>query len=464
MLSTTTTTQLNSSATAEFAGLVVLTAAVTPNTNGVGTPTGNVKFYEATNSDTGDPLLGTATLGSNGQATFALSASTLPPGSYQLYAVYQGSSQFLGSTSRTVNQVIFGAPTFTTSSSAIQAGQAVTFTLSMPSSDNPRPTGTVTFYDQYAGNAPAALGSALTLVNGAASLTTSSLGPGNHWITAAYGGNSSYPAATFGPLKESVGNVASSVAVTFTAPSPYAGMPVTLSAAVTPGNSALGPASGHVVFYNAPTGDSGPVQISPAVSLDANGNATFATTALPAGYDYIYAVYADDVKQLLNGSTSAQAGHSFLSPPKPTVTSSVSTSVPGQPVTFTATMPGTSNGLPTGTVTFYQNYGGQNQAALGAAATLASGVASITTSSLGLGNDAITAVYSGDGVIFPAAASSVLTFPVTSVPHPVVTSSSNPAIPGQAVTLTATLYSVSSVTPTGTVTFYQNYGGQNQTA
>ncbi|HTY08971.1 MAG TPA: protease pro-enzyme activation domain-containing protein, partial [Candidatus Edwardsbacteria bacterium] len=60
----------------------------------------------------------------------------------------------------------------------------------------------------------------------------------------------------------------------------------------------------------------------------------------------------------------------------------------GQTVTFTATVSGTS---PTGTVQFADN--GSN---LGAAVTLASGVASLSTAALAAGSHSITATYSGD--------------------------------------------------------------------
>jgi hypothetical protein len=74
-----------------------------------------------------------------------------------------------------------------------------------------------------------------------------------------------------------------------------------------------------------------------------------------------------------------------------TLATSRPTIVPGQPVTFTATVTaaGTGNGAPTGRVTFKDG-----TTVLGSA-TLSGGVATFTTSSLSLRSHTITASYSG---------------------------------------------------------------------
>jgi Bacterial Ig-like domain (group 3) len=76
-----------------------------------------------------------------------------------------------------------------------------------------------------------------------------------------------------------------------------------------------------------------------------------------------------------------------------TLMSSVNPVVPGQPVTFTATVtpqgPGPNNG-PTGSVTF--RAGGVTLGTV----PLVGGVATLTTTALPLGNDAVTATYNGD--------------------------------------------------------------------
>jgi hypothetical protein len=86
------------------------------------------------------------------------------------------------------------------------------------------------------------------------------------------------------------------------------------------------------------------------------------------------------------------------------VTSSVNPSVFGQAVTFTATIspvaPGT--GFPTGTVSFFD---GANPITCTAPGTLASGVATCTTSSLPVASHTITTSYGGDGNFIGSAGS-----------------------------------------------------------
>ena len=72
--------------------------------------------------------------------------------------------------------------------------------------------------------------------------------------------------------------------------------------------------------------------------------------------------------------------------------SSANPSASGQAVTFTATVPASGTGTPTGTVTFKAG-----ATALGPVTTLdALGQATFTTSALTVGSHSITAVYGGD--------------------------------------------------------------------
>jgi len=76
------------------------------------------------------------------------------------------------------------------------------------------------------------------------------------------------------------------------------------------------------------------------------------------------------------------------------LTSSANPAIYGQPVTFTATVSAVapSTGTPTGTVQFSVN----GSAAGSPVTPNSSGQATYTTSSLAVGSDSITAVYSGD--------------------------------------------------------------------
>jgi Big-like domain-containing protein/BACON domain-containing protein len=138
------------------------------------------------------------------------------------------------------------------------------------------------------------------------------------------------------------------------------------------------------------------------------------------------------------------------------VTSSVNPSIFGQPVTFTATVSpvAPSTGTPTGTVSFFD---GANPIPCIAAGTLASGVATCTTSSLPVASHTISTSYPGDANFIGSVGSlignpEVVTQASTST---TVTSSQNPQTAGQAVTFTATVSAVApgTGTPTGTVTF-----------
>ena len=126
-----------------------------------------------------------------------------------------------------------------------------------------------------------------------------------------------------------------------------------------------------------------------------------------------------------------------------TVTSSLNPTVPGQQVTFTATVT-SGSGTPTGTVIFKD--GNTVLSTNG----LAVGSATFTTSSLAGGIHSITVVYSGDANNAPST-SSVLTHTVTA-PATTTTmmSSLNPSSFAQNVVFTAT---VSPSTATGSVTF-----------
>ena len=116
----------------------------------------------------------------------------------------------------------------------------------------------------------------------------------------------------------------------------------------------------------------------------------------------------------------------------------------GKAVKFTATVSATS-GTPTGSVTF------KDGATVLGTAALAGGVANFSTSKLTSGNHSITASFLGS-TYFVASASGALTEIVEPGTTTVVTSSANPSVYGQTVTLTATI-SHGTTIPTGTVTF-----------
>jgi hypothetical protein len=132
------------------------------------------------------------------------------------------------------------------------------------------------------------------------------------------------------------------------------------------------------------------------------------------------------------------------------LTSSLPTSTVGQPVTFTATVSG-SSGTPTGTVAFIDG-----NTTLCAAVPLAlvgtKAQAKCTTAALVAGAHPIVANYSGSAK--HAASSGTLTQTVNApkaTSTTTLTSSLNPSVVGRSVMLTATVKAATG-TPTGTVT------------
>ena len=207
------------------------------------------------------------------------------------------------------------------------------------------------------------------------------------------------------------------------------GQSVTFTATVT-GNSP----TGTVQFLDGATSLGTPVALSAGVAALSN-------SSLAVGPHSITAVYSGDASN--PGSTSAALSETIsLKPSATTVVSSLNPSIAGESVTFTATVTGTS---PTGTVEFLSG-----STSLGAPVALTSGGATFTTSSLPVGTDSITAVYSGDGSN-STSTSPILNETVSLAPTATaVLSSADHATFGQPVTFTAV---VTGDRPTGAVQF-----------
>lgn len=163
------------------------------------------------------------------------------------------------------------------------------------------------------------------------------------------------------------------------------GQSVTFTATVSPA-SGTGTPTGTVQFKADGT------NFGPPLAL-ASGSADIALAGLTVGTHVITAFYSGDATY--SPSVGTLPGGQVVGPTIATttgVTSSANPSVLGQSVTFTATVsPAWGSGTPTGTVQLKAD--GTN---IGPAVNLASGSASVSTSSLTEGTHVITAVYSGD--------------------------------------------------------------------
>ena len=150
-----TTTVLASTTNPSVSGhSVTFTATVTANnaSSDPSLPTGTVTFYSCPSASCASTTsLGTGTIGTGGQATF--STSILPVGTTYVEAVYGGTStNFSGSTSNVIAQVVTGSAVATTtvltaSPNPSLFGSSVTLTATVTkSSGTGTPTGTVDFY------------------------------------------------------------------------------------------------------------------------------------------------------------------------------------------------------------------------------------------------------------------------------------------------------------------------------
>jgi Bacterial Ig-like domain (group 3)/FG-GAP-like repeat/FG-GAP repeat len=225
------TTIASSSNPSIFGQSVTFTATVTPQ--GSGTPTGTVTFKD------GATTLGIA--GVSGNAA-SLTTSGLAMGTHSITAIYSGDSNFTGSTSNTVSQVVTKATTTTTLLSSINPsvqGKPVTFTA-VVSSLAGTPTGKVQFL-----NGKTVLATKL-LTSGSAKYTTSTLAAGSNIVTAVYLGDSKNNGSTSAPVNQFVLAATTTTLKSSPNPSKY-GQAVTFTAKVT---SSIGaPPNGETVTF-----------------------------------------------------------------------------------------------------------------------------------------------------------------------------------------------------------------------
>ena len=325
------------------------------------------------------------------------------------------------------------------------SGQSVTFTATVtgPSGNTTVPTGTVTFYVDFA-----AVGSGTLNASGQATYSTSTLSAATHNVTATYNGDSNFVSSTSGFVIQVVNAAtlpATTTALISSANPSTSGQSVILTATVT------GPSGNTTVPTGTVTFMDGANSLGTG-SLNGLGQATYSTSSLSVASHSITAVYGGSTT--FAGSTSAiltQVVNAATLPATTTaVISSANPSASGQSVMFTATVTGPSGNttVPTGTITFFDG-----ATSMGGGTLNGSGQAAFTTSSLSDASHSITAVYAGSSA-FAGSTSAILTQVVNKATSTTaVVSSVNPSTSGQSVTFTATVAAPTgdAIVPTGTV-------------
>ncbi len=332
-----TTTTLNAPATSAYGTSVTLTATVTSTE---GTPNGSVTFFSGTTE------LGTGTLNGSGVAT--LSTTAIPGGTDSLTATYPAAGNYGTSTS--------AASSITVS----QATQTITFAPIASRAYGSAPfavTATSSAGSKYPVTIAVQSGPA-TISGGTVTLT----GAGTVVLQATQAGDANYSAAT---------PVAQSFQVT---PAPLT---------VTANNATRAYGAANPTFSGTVTGAVNGDSISETFT-------TTATTTSPVGsYPIVPAVtganLASYTVNIINGALTVTGTTTT------TTLSAPGSAAYGASVTLTATVASTA-GTPGGIVTFYSG-----ATALGPGTLNASGVATLTTTTLAVGTDALTASYAATG-------------------------------------------------------------------
>ncbi len=342
-----------------------------------------------------------------------------------------------------------------TSISASGYGETVVFTADVTPADgyDATPTGTVDFVDSSTGTD---LGTETLDGNGDATLTTDLLNAGDHTIVATYSGDSNFDSSS-ASVDQEFDQAAASVQFASSADDVVYGQPVTLTANVAAYGGYAGTPTGSVDFYDETTGED-----LGSASLDGSGDASMTLPNLSVGDHTIEVTYSGD-GNFLGGSSDSyvDGGNSFVQEiDQASVVVSAETSSSsanyGDYLTFTATVSaaGGSSGTPTGSVDFYDESTEQD---LGSIELDGTGTASLSTSNLGVGDQSIEAIYSGDSYFASGNASfdQQVSAPTgISISSPDGTSFAY----GQTANLEAFVYSYGGV-PTGSVDFYNELTG-----
>jgi hypothetical protein len=322
----------------------------------------------------------------------------------------------------------------TSSASSIPVGQAVTYTASVSPSGG---GGTVAFDDS--GTAIAGC-SAVAVVSGVASCTTTYSAVGTYGVSAAYSGGGTDAPSASNVLSEVV--VVDATTTTLALPSAagvVVGQSVTLNATVSPAS-----ATGSVAFMNGATSIAG----CAAVAVTA-GAASCTTTFATVGTYAFSSNYGGDATHAASSSNVVTLGIAPTTTATSLALSPSATIVVGQLVTLTANV---SPANATGTVAFENNAVGITGCQ---SMSVTSGTAHCTTSFPTVGTYSLSAAYGGDAQHSPSSSAAVHENVVAATTGIQMTASPPTVIMGQKMGLTATVMveAPGRGVPAGSVTF-----------
>lgn len=431
----------------EAAQPVTDTATVTATSQSSAPPTGTVSF-----TDDGSPVPGCQSLALPEDAPFqaACTESFGSGATHAIVAIYSGDVDNAGSTA-TLAQTVGQIPTViavTSPTPSTQYGQiaVVTATITPSGSAAVDPSGTVMFSD---GSLP--LGTvdvSDTDGTATASLDTSSLVEGAHFVTATYSGDPTYSTSTTAtPVTVDVAEAPTTVTVDDASSQSVVGQTVVFTASIASPATGI---TGTVQFAD----DGEPI----GSGVVSGGQATFETSSLALGAHAITAVYEGDDNFIGGSSTNTVTQTVGQAATATEVTSAHDPGLVGQTITYTATVavatPG--SGTPTGTASFSDDGNpipGCQGLALSPAPPL---VVTCPQAYDTTASQDVTVAYSGDAN-FTASAGAMTenVAPVSTttalVPSPAASTS------GQSVTLTATVSPTSgTANPDGSVSFILN--------
>ncbi len=470
--------QLASSASTVVNGSpITFTANVTAQAPGLVNPSGGVvQFYDGAVTNPSN-LLGAATNNGTGNVfTFTTSSVAANGNPHAITAIYLANANYATGSSNALTETVLKVPTITITPSTASpvVGQPLTYTVHV--TDTPAgsfvPTGSVTLSIDGSAAATITPNPAMLDAPGTAVFAgVSFAGVGTHVVAVQFNPSDTVFAANNSSITQTVGQASTVTALSIAPSSAVFGQPLTLTASVgvVAPSLAASPVLGHVDFYAGPITNPANFLGSQTVSASGSGIAvlTLPNPSLPPNTYTINAIYrGDGASYAASAAAGTINGYVIGKAPSSTALTATWSTMPadpisGQPVTFSATVTAAtpSTGAPptNGTVTFFDNGN-----PLGSAQPVnAAGVATLPALPLAVsGNNAITAVYSGNTNYATTVAPNIGTLAITNAPFtPNITVTANISAPlaGTFVTFTASITATSpgtGVPTTGQVTFY----------